>query len=257
MGYTLKDVSFSYESHPIFSGLSLEIKPGCFHGVLGPNGSGKTTLLDLITGHLKPRSGDILLDGRRLDEFDAGALARTCALVPQDFRVNFPFTVDQVVMMGRYPHLGRFSAPGAKDRERVDQAMAATGISDFSHRYVTELSGGERQRVVFARALAQNPSCLILDEATSNLDVRHTLALMSLAADRVKTNGLTVISVMQDLNLAARFCQSLLFLKHGRVVDHGPTEQVFTASVIQEVFDVPSRVYFDETIQCKQVIFLN
>nr|WP_319490445.1 ABC transporter ATP-binding protein [uncultured Desulfobacter sp.] len=256
MGYTLKDVSFSYESQAIFSELSLEIRPQCFHGVLGPNGSGKTTLLDLITGHLKPRSGDILLDGESLGRFGANDLAKKCALVPQDFRVNFPFTVAQVVMMGRYPHLGRFSAPGLKDRERVDQAMAATGISGFSHRYVTELSGGERQRVVFARALAQNPACLILDEATSNLDVRHTLALMSLAAERVKTNGLTVISVMQDLNLAARFCQSLLFLKHGRVVAHGPTDQVFAASVIQEVFDVPSRVYFDETIQCKQVIFL-
>nr|WP_319392329.1 ABC transporter ATP-binding protein [uncultured Desulfobacter sp.] len=256
MGYTLKEVCFSYESRAIFSGLSLEIRPGCFHGVLGPNGSGKTTLLDLITGHLKSRSGDILLDGESLGAFGAGDLARTCALVPQDFRVNFPFTVAQVVMMGRYPHLGRFGAPGAKDRELVDQAMAATGISDFSHRYVTELSGGERQRVVFARALAQDPACLILDEATSNLDIRHTLALMSLAADRVKNSGMTVISVMQDLNLAARFCRALLFLKDGRVVAHGPVDKVFTASVIQETFDVPSRVYFDETIRCKQVVFL-
>jgi len=257
MGYTLRDVYFTYESHVIFSGLSLDVRPGCFHGVLGPNGSGKTTLLDLITGHLKPRSGDILLDGRSLDNFDTGDLAKKCALVPQDFRVNFPFTVSQVVMMGRYPHLGRFSAPGAKDRELVDLAMSATGISDFSQRYVTELSGGERQRVVFARALAQDPACLILDEATSNLDIRHTLALMTLAAERVKNNGMTVISVMQDLNLAARFCRSLLFLKHGRVVAHGPVDKVFTESVIQEAFDVPSRVYFDETIQCKQVVFLS
>ena len=256
MGYTLRDVCFSYDAHVIFSGLSLDIWPGRFHGVLGPNGSGKTTLLDLITGHLKPRSGDLLLGGRSLEEFDTGDLAKKCALVPQDFRVNFPFNVEQVVMMGRYPHLGRFSAPGAKDRELVAQAMVATGISDFSHRYVTELSGGERQRVVFARALAQNPACLILDEATSNLDIRHTMALMTLAANRVKTNGLTVISVMQDLNLAARFCQSLLFLKHGRVIAHGPVDKVFTASVIQEAFDVPSRVYFDETIRCRQVVFL-
>jgi iron complex transport system ATP-binding protein len=257
MGYTLEDVYFSYETRAVFSGICLEMQAGCFHGVLGPNGSGKTTLLDLITGHLKPRRGDILLDERNLDDFNAGDLAKKCALVPQDFRVNFPFTVEQVVMMGRYPHLGRFSVPGAKDRELVAQAMAATGTSDFSHRHVTELSGGERQRVVFARALAQNPYCLILDEATSNLDIRHTLALMTLAADRVNDDGLTVISVMQDLNLAARFCQSLVFLKHGRVVANGPVDHVFTASVIQEVFDVPSSVYFDEIIRCKQVVFLN
>jgi len=257
MGYTLKDVCFSYETRAIFSGISLEMETGGFHGVLGPNGSGKTTLLDLITGHLKPENGNILLDGRRLDDFDAGKLAKKCALVPQDFQVNFPFTVAQVVMMGRYPHLGRFSAPGAKDRELVDQAMAATGISAFSCRHVTELSGGERQRVVFARALAQDAACLILDEATSNLDIGHTLSLMTLAADRVKNNGLTVISVMQDLNLAARFCRSLLFLKNGRVAAHGPVDEVFTESVIKEVFDVSSRVYFDEIIHCKQVVFLN
>lgn len=256
MGYILADICFSYENRTLFSGISLEMETGGFHGVLGPNGSGKTTLLDLITGHLKPQNGDILLDGRPLDDFNAGELAKKCALVPQDFRVNFPFTVDQVVMMGRYPHLGRFSAPGEKDRELVDRAMAATGISDFSLRHVTELSGGERQRVVFARALAQDASCLILDESTSNLDIRHTLALMTLAADRVKQNGLTVISVMQDLNLAARFCRSLLFLKNGRVAAHGTVDEVFTESVIKEVFDVSSTVYFDETINCKQVVFL-
>ncbi len=256
MGYTLKDICFSYEKRVIFSGVSMEIQTGCLYGVLGPNGSGKTTLLDLITGHLKPQNGDILLDGRRLEDLNANELAKKCALVPQDFRVNFPFTVDQVVMMGRYPHLGRFSAPGAKDRELVDQAMAATGISDFSHRHVTELSGGERQRVVFARALAQAASYLILDEATSNLDIRHTLALMALAADRVKNNGLTVVSVMQDLNLAARFCRFLLFLKKGRIMAHGTVDDVFTEAVIKEVFDVSSRVYFDETIHCKQVVFL-
>ncbi len=255
MGYILKNLSFSYENRSIISGISLEMETGCFHGVLGPNGSGKTTLLDLLTGHLKPEKGDILFDGRPLEELTPGELAKRCALVPQDFQINFPFTVDQVVMMGRYPHLGRFSAPGATDRVLVEQAMAATEVSDFSHRHVTELSGGERQRVVFARALAQDTSCLILDEATANLDIRHTLALMTLAGNKVKDKGGTVISVMQDLNLAARFCRSLLFLKDGRVAAHGPVDEVFTAPVIQEVFNVSSTVYFDETIHCKQVVF--
>lgn len=252
----MENICFSYDTRTIFSGLSLEMESGCFHGVLGPNGSGKTTLLDLITGHLQPERGNILLDGKSLGDLDPGELAKKCALVPQDFSVNFPFTVDQVVMMGRYPHLGRFSAPGAKDRALVDRAMAATGISDFSLRHVTELSGGERQRVVFARALAQDPACLILDEATSNLDIRHTLALMALAGDRVKNNGLTVISVMQDINLAARFCRFLLFLKNGRAAAHGPVDEVLTESVIKEVFEVPSRVYYDDTINRRQVMFL-
>ena len=256
MGFVLEEICFSYEDRDLFSGISLALSTGGFHGILGPNGSGKTTLLDLVTGHLKPDSGTILLDGRPLDDMSAAELAQKCALVPQDFHMNFPFTVGQVVMMGRYPHLGRFSAPGEKDRELTARAMADTGISDFFHRHVTELSGGERQRVVFARALAQDAAWLILDEATANLDIRHTLALMSLAAERVRCSGLTVVSVMQDINLAARFCRSLLFLKHGRVAAHGPVNEVLTEAVIKAVFDVPSRVYFDEAINCKQVTFL-
>lgn len=256
MGFALKNIWFSYEHRTIFSGISLDFPTGGFHGVLGPNGSGKTTLLDLITGHLKPVKGEILLDGHPLEDLSAAQLARKCALVPQDFRVNFPFTVDQVVMMGRYPHLGRFGAPDAHDRELVDQAMAATGILDFSLRHVTELSGGERQRVVFARALAQDATCLILDEATSNLDIGHTLALMNLAAHQVKDQKLTVISVLQDINLAARFCHSLLFIKNGKAAAHGPVKEVLTQAVIKEVFEVASKVYYDETIQCPQVVFL-
>ncbi len=256
MGFALKNIWFSYEHRTIFSGISLDFPTGGFHGVLGPNGSGKTTLLDLITGHLKPLKGEILLDDHRLEDLSPAQLARKCALVPQDFRVNFPFTVDQVVMMGRYPHLGRFGVPDTHDRELVDQAMTATGIRDFSLRHVTELSGGERQRVVFARALAQDAACLILDEATSNLDVRHTLALMNLAAQRVKKQNLTVISVLQDINLAARFCHSLLFVKNGKASAHGPVKEVLTESVIKEVFEVESKVYYDETIQCPQVVFL-
>lgn len=256
MGYTLENVWFSHGDHPVFSNLNLGIDKGRFYGVLGPNGSGKTTLLDLITGHLKPQRGQILVHGRPLEDFSARELAKRSALVPQDFSVNFPFTVEQVVMMGRYPHLGRFSAPGAKDKKRVEQSMAAAGISEFSHRCVTELSGGERQRVVFARALAQDASWLLLDEAAASLDVRHTLSLMTLVADRVANSGLTVISVMQDLNMAARFCHWLLFLKNGRVTAHGPVDEVLTEPVIQKVFQVSSKVYYDRTAKCKQVTFL-
>ncbi|SHK66538.1 iron complex transport system ATP-binding protein [Desulfatibacillum alkenivorans DSM 16219] len=256
MGHELQDIWFSYGDRSVLSGVSLELESGLFHGVLGPNGSGKTTLLDLISGHLKPNKGRVFLEGRAVDKAARRELARKCALVPQDFRVNFPFTAAQVVMMGRYPHIGRFGAPSQEDWDMVEEAMESTGTRDFAQRNVTELSGGERQRVVFARALAQNAETLILDEATSNLDVRHTLALMRLAADKVREAGLTVISVMQDINLAARFCQSLLFLKNGKAAAHGPVDDILTEPVIQAVFEVKSKVYFDETIQRKQVVFL-
>ena len=256
MEHLLQDIWFSYDDRSIFSGISLKMETGRFHGVLGPNGSGKTTLLDLVSGHLRPQKGKVLLENELVEKIPHKELARKCALVPQDFRVNFPFTAAQVVMMGRYPHIGRFGAPSQEDWDMVEQAMESTGIRDFAHRNVTELSGGERQRVVFARALAQNAQTLILDEATSNLDVRHTLALMRLAADKVQDTGLTVISVMQDINLAARFCQSLLFLKNGKAAAHGPVEEVLTESVIREVFEVESKVYLDETINRIQVVFL-
>ncbi|MBI9074586.1 MAG: ABC transporter ATP-binding protein [Desulfatibacillum sp.] len=256
MGYSLHDIGFSYEDRPIFEGVSIKLETGLFHGVLGPNGSGKTTLLDLLTGHHKPQQGSVLLEEHRLEKFSRREMARKCALVPQDFRVNFPFTVFQVVMMGRYPHVGRFGGPSQADLDLVEQAMDATGVRAFAHRYVTELSGGERQRVVFARALAQNAETLILDEATSNLDIRHTLSLMRLVAERVCQAGLTAIAVMQDINLAARFCQSLVFLKNGRVAAHGPVEEVLTEAVIREVFEVEARAYLDETINRRQVVFL-
>lgn len=256
MGFSLHGIDFSYGGQPIFSGMSLMLETGLFHGVLGPNGSGKTTLLDILTGHLRPQQGGILMGDRNLGSFSRREMARKCALVPQDFRVNFPFTVFQVVMMGRYPHIGRFGGQSRADLNLVEQAMDATGVHGFAHRFVTELSGGERQRVVFARALAQNAETLILDEATSSLDVKHTLSLMKRVADEVRTSGVTAVAVMQDINLAARFCQTLVFLKNGRVAAQGPVEEVLTKTVIREVFEVEARVYLDKAINRRQVVFL-
>lgn len=256
MEYSLRNIAFSYGDQWIFSNLSLHLESGLFHGVLGPNGSGKTTLLDLLTGHLHPRQGNILFENRNINDFSRRDMARKIALVPQNFRINFPFTVFQVVMMGRYPHLGRFSGPSQADLDLVERAMMATDVKMFAHRYVTELSGGERQRVVFARALAQNACVLILDEATSSLDIKHTLSLMRLVAMEVQKSSITAIAVMQDMNLAARYCHALLFLKNGGVAAQGPVAEVLTEAVIREVFEVEAKVYFDKQINCRQVMFL-
>jgi iron complex transport system ATP-binding protein len=256
MVYSLQNISFSYGDQRIFSNISLTLEAGLFHGILGPNGSGKTTLLDLLTGHLHPRQGNILYKNQNINDFSRRDMARKTALVPQDFRINFPFTVFQVVMMGRYPHLGRFSGPTQDDLDLVEQAMIAAGVKIFAHRYVTELSGGERQRVVFARALAQNARVLIMDEATSSLDIKHSLSLMRLVATEVQKSHVTAIAVMQDINLAARYCQTLLFLKNGRVAAHGPAKEVLTETIIREVFEVDAKVYFDKQINCRQVVLL-
>jgi len=236
--FDIVDLSFGYARGQVLHDLCLQLSGGRFYGLLGPNGCGKTTFLDLITGIKNPSSGRIDFKGRPLVSYSRRSLAREMALVPQDFYINFPFTVQEVVMMGRYPHLKRFARPDDEDLRRVRQAMADADIERFANQPVTALSGGERQRVIFARALAQDTGVLLLDEATSNLDIRHTLALLSRTRERVHNGNQTVIAVFQDVNLAAMYCDELLFLRGGRVAVQGPTEDVMQAETLQVVYGV-------------------
>lgn len=245
MELRLENVAFGYNGRPVLDGLSLAFEPGRFHGVVGPNGCGKTTLVDLLVRYRRPQQGSVRLDGRDLVRWARRDLARGLALVPQNFYINFPFTVREVVMMGRHPHIPRFGAPAARDGEIVESVMAEAGIAAMAERRVTELSGGERQRVVIARALAQDTPVLILDEAASSLDVGHAMRLLGLAADRVRTQGRTVVGVFQDLNQAAAWCDRLVFMRAGRVAAAGPTAEVLTPGIIREVFGVAARVFHE------------
>jgi cobalamin transport system ATP-binding protein len=255
MPFALTDVTFSYDQKHAVDGISLDLAPGRFYGIIGPNGSGKTTLVDLLTGLRRPSSGSLAYQGKDLATLSKTALAREIALVPQNFYINFPFTAEEIVMMGRYPHMPRFSRPSAVDRRQVGSVMAATGTDEFRGRFITQLSGGERQRVVFARALVQDTPVLILDEGTSNLDVRHAIDLLNLAAAGVREQGRTVIAVLQDINLAAAYCDVLLFLKHGRIAAFGDAETVLTAETIRSVFEVDAKIYFDPFAGSNRVVF--
>ncbi len=255
MPFDLDNICFSHGRRRVFSNLTLRLEKGRFYGLVGPNGCGKTTLMDLLCRQRTPAGGSIRLSGRALAEYGRKALARRVSLVPQDFRINFPFTAGEVVMMGRYPHLPRFSAPGDRDHAMVDDVMERTDTARFRHRLVTELSGGERQRVVFARALAQDAEVMLLDEATSNLDVNHSLALLNLAAEQVRRRGRTVLAVFQDINLAAAFCSHLIFMHHGAIAAQGPTDEVLDAEILQRVFAVRAKVYFEPYTASRQVVF--
>lgn len=254
-GFEVKNITFAYGDKVVINGLSIDMDLTKFYGIIGPNGCGKSTLLDLLTRHRRPGQGKIRLTGENLSHFSKKHLARQVALVPQNFYINFPFTTEQIVMMGRYPHMPRFSAPSKRDAVVVQEVMAATHTDIFKDRYITELSGGERQRVVFARALAQDTDILILDEATSNLDVNYALMLLNLAKNRVLSDQKTVIAVFQDINLAALFCDYLLFISSGRIVAHGETGQVLTRELLGEVFKVEAKVAFDSYCKAKQVVF--
>jgi len=251
--FELQDVSFAYGSKKVLSDISASLPQGKFYGLLGPNGSGKTTLLDLLIANRSPAQGAISFKGKPLADFSRRQLARQIRLVPQDFIIGFDYTVLDVVLMGRHPYIPRFGSPSSEDLAIAGQAMDAIGITGFAGRYVTELSGGEKQRVVVARALAQQTPVLILDEATSNLDISHTLEIFQVVRHRVRELGHTVIGAIHDLNLAAAYCDEILFLKEGRLFCHGPTAEVMTTENIEQVFGVLSRVFVDEYSGVRQI----
>jgi iron complex transport system ATP-binding protein len=253
--YDIQAVGFAYGDQVVLRDVSLSLAPGRFYGIVGPNGCGKTTLLDLLTRHQQPGAGAIRYRGKDLVRYSKKALAKAVALVPQNFYINFPFTAGEVVMMGRYPHIPRFSGPSAEDVRIVREIMARTDTEAFAGRFITELSGGERQRVVFARALAQDTPVLVLDEATSNLDIRHALSLLGLTAGKVTQEGRTVIAVFQDINLAAAYCAEIIFMQKGRIAAHGPTDEVLRPETIRAVFGVEAKIYYEPYAGCRQVVF--
>ncbi|HBC93895.1 MAG TPA: ABC transporter ATP-binding protein [Pelotomaculum sp.] len=235
-------VTMDYGKQAALREVSMEIRKGGFYGLLGPNGSGKTTLISVLSGAMKPTSGRVLWQDRVLSGYSRREIARSFAVVPQEYYINFPFSVTESVMMGRKPHLNRFARSTGADLEIVCRCMEACGIMEHAEKTITNLSGGERQRVILARALAQTPEVLFLDEATSNLDICHKIELLSLVKRMNVEQGLTVIAAMHDLSFAGIFCDELVYLERGKVVCSGPAEQVFNEEVISKVFKIKVQI---------------
>jgi iron complex transport system ATP-binding protein len=241
----------------VLHAVCLDIPDGDAVGILGPNGSGKTTLLRLIGGGVRPWSGHVLLDGREITSFSRRAVALRMAVVPQETVLTFDYSVLEMVLMGRYPHLGAFEVEGPDDRAAAYAALEATGTAGLADRPFRTLSGGEKQRVVIASALAQldlaagqgrtpagqKPSrLLLLDEPTASLDLRYQLEVASLLTRLRDTLGLTIVLSTHDLRLARAVCKRLVLLSRGRVIANGPTAEVLTPALIGQLFDIDAAV---------------
>ena len=234
-----ENVSFRYHGPWVLRHVSFNVEKGSFVGILGPNGSGKSTLLKIMDGILTPREGRATMDGRDIGTMSRRDIARRAAVVPQDYTGIFTFTAREIVLMGRSPHLDPWSFEGKRDHEIVSRVMAQTDTQGFADRSLDQLSGGERQRVLIARALAQEPRVMLLDEPTAFLDIRHQVEIMNILKLLNKEEGLTVLAVTHDINLASLYCDRIILLNGGTIHAEGPPAEVMTADNIEAVYGLP------------------
>jgi len=224
--------------------VSVTVERGSLTGLLGPNGCGKTTLLNLLSGVLQPARGQVSLNGIRLAGRSRRDIARHLAVVPQETHPAFDYTVMEMVLMGRHPHLGTFELEGPSDLALARDSLAATGTDHLAGRAYMTLSGGEKQRVVIASALTQSPEVLLLDEPTASLDLGYQLEVAALLRRLNRDRGVTMVLATHDLNLAASLCDRLILMRDGRVVAQGATRDVLTAASIRRIYDVDADVSF-------------
>jgi len=227
------NITVGYKHFPVLRGLSLQIKENEFVGIIGPNGSGKSTLLRTICGILQPWDGKILLQGVEISRLTKKEIARKIGYVPQSSSFAFPFTCEEIVLMGRYAYDGHRK----RDYEVVNWAMELTDTLTLKRRKINELSGGELQRVIIARALAQEPKILLLDEPTVHLDINHRMEIFKLLWE-LKSHGITIITVLHDLNLASEYSKRVVVIKDGRVVYDGSPQDIIDKEIIKRTYGI-------------------
>jgi iron complex transport system ATP-binding protein len=237
-------ISFAYGVRTVLDGVSLSVERGEMMAVLGPNGSGKTTLIKILSGVLTPK-GEVKLNGKTVESYARRELSKLFAVVPQESRVNFPYTVAEVVLMGRASYHSPFALEGKKDLEVAKASMELTDSRSFADRYLHELSGGEKQRVMLARALAQEPEILLLDEPSAFLDLKHQIQIFELLRRLNRERHLTIVAALHDLNLAALFFPRLVMLCSGPIYRDGAPSEVLTEKTIDEVYGIRVRVEQD------------
>ena len=236
---TLRKVGFRYEKEWVVRGIDLDVDPGEVIGILGPNGSGKSTLLNIMDGVLIPGEGEVRLRDRQVSLLRRADIAREVAMVSQENHFRFDFSAVEVVMMGRFPHLGRLEFEGKEDLLIVTDSLRATQALELANRSIHELSGGEKQRVLLSRALAQEPNIILLDEPTSFLDLKFKREIFRLIESLSVRRGLSVVVVSHDIDLVSQYCQRIVLLKQGEIFAAGSPEDVIKTSNIETVYECP------------------
>ncbi|BDH47059.1 iron-hydroxamate transporter ATP-binding protein [Salmonella enterica subsp. enterica serovar Choleraesuis] len=237
--FALRDVSFSVPGRTLLHSLTLTFPVGKVTGLIGHNGSGKSTLLKMLGRHQLPSAGEILLGTEPLESWKSKAFARKVAYLPQQLPAAEGMTVRELVAIGRYPWHGALGRFGAADREKVEEAIGLVGLKPLAQRLVDSLSGGERQRAWIAMLVAQDTRVLLLDEPTSALDIAHQVDVLALVHRLSQQKKLTVIAVLHDINMAARYCDYLVALRAGEMIAQGEPAQMMTSQVLEQVYGIP------------------
>ncbi|MBN2794823.1 MAG: ABC transporter ATP-binding protein [Clostridia bacterium] len=252
---TIENLNWSYDQKEILKDISLKIKGGLFTGIIGPNGSGKTTMAKLLSKLLKTSKKTIFINNEDLSEIKIAQLAKSMAMVPQTTNITYDLTAYEVVLLGRTPHLKRFQQESHKDYEIVKAVMEETDTWQYKDRLIHQLSGGERQRVIIARALAQEPEVLILDEPVTYLDVHHQIQVMTLIKQLSETRNMTIVTILHDLNYALKYCDQVMMLHDGKVFKYGEPTEVVTKENILHVYDLDVSILEHPVTQLPLVVF--
>ena len=249
----IRDLKYSYNKYPVLDGIELDVREGEILGILGPNGCGKTTLLKNLNKNLSPMGGCIMLDGTDLDTLAKRDIAKTVAVVPQTNEIRFSFTAREIVSMGRMPFQRTMEGESREDAKIVDEAIEKVGLTHLAGRHINTMSGGERQRVMIARALAQTPKILLMDEPTLHLDINTQLEALDLIYELSKKSGLTVVIVSHDLPMVAKYCDRIAMIHDHKVMCCGTPEEVLTPENMRIVFSIDAELGYDSKTGARTV----